>query len=87
MTALTPLFSKVVIVPWQFERVTKLRHILYRLQYRKIKWGLLNKVGSKKIFSLKSMTKLEDLTVPIYSTLFLPSTVKNIVYNVATRVK
>ena len=40
-------------------------HILYRLQYRKIKWGLLNKVGSKKIFSLKSMTKLEDLTVHI----------------------
>jgi hypothetical protein len=38
-------------------------HILYRFQYRKIKWGLLKKVWSKKMFSLKSMTKLEDLTV------------------------
>ncbi len=45
--------------------LTIVRHILYRLQCRKIKWGHLNKVGSKKIFSLKTMTKLEDLTVRI----------------------
>ncbi len=42
-------------------------HILYRFQYRKIKWGLLKKVWSKKMFSLKSMTKLEDLTVLLKS--------------------
>jgi hypothetical protein len=39
------------------------RHILYRFQYRKFIWGHLKKVWRKKIFSLKSMTKLEDLTV------------------------
>ncbi len=39
------------------------RHILCRFQYRKIIWGHLKKVWRKKIFSLKSMTKLEDLTV------------------------
>jgi hypothetical protein len=38
------------------------RHIPYRLRYGKIKWGPQNKVLSKKISSLKSMTKLEDLT-------------------------
>jgi hypothetical protein len=35
----------------------------YRLQYRKKLWGIQNKVWRKKIFSPKSMTKLEDLTV------------------------
>ncbi len=41
------------------------RPILYRLQYRKKLWGNQNKVRQKKIFSPKSMTKLEDLTVLI----------------------
>jgi hypothetical protein len=34
---------------------------LYRLQYQKKLWGNLKKFGRKKMFSLKSMTKLEDL--------------------------
>ena len=36
---------------------------LYRLQYQKKLWGNLKKFWRKKMFSLKSMTKLEDLTV------------------------
>ncbi len=36
---------------------------LYRLQYQKKLWGNLKKFWRKKRFSLKSMTKLEDLTV------------------------
>ncbi len=39
------------------------RPLLYRLQYQKILWGILKKVLQQKMFSLKSMTKLEDLTV------------------------
>ncbi len=48
---------------------TNARHILYRFQYRNIIWGHLKKVWRKKIFSLKSMTKLEDLTVLFYSSI------------------
>jgi hypothetical protein len=36
---------------------------LYRLQYQKKLWDNLKKFWRKKMFSLKSMTKLEDLTV------------------------
>jgi hypothetical protein len=39
------------------------KYIPYRLQYRKKLSGNLKKIRRKKIFSLKSMTKLEDLTV------------------------
>jgi hypothetical protein len=39
------------------------KHNLYGLQYRKKLSGNLKKIWRKKIFSLKSMTKLEDLTV------------------------
>jgi hypothetical protein len=39
------------------------RPLLYRLQYWKKLKGNLKKVWRKKMFSLKSMTKLEDLTV------------------------
>ncbi len=39
------------------------RPLLYRLQYLKKLWGNLKKVWQIKMFSLKSMTKLEDLTV------------------------
>jgi hypothetical protein len=39
------------------------RPLLYRLQYQKKLWGNLKKIWQKKMFSLKSMTKLEDLTV------------------------
>ncbi len=48
-----------------------LRPILYRLQYRKKLWGNQNKVRQKKIFSPKSMTKLEDLTVHIIDKLWV----------------
>jgi hypothetical protein len=39
------------------------KYILYRLKCRKKLMGNLKKVQRKKIFLLKSMTKLEDLTV------------------------
>jgi hypothetical protein len=40
------------------------RHFLYIFQYRKKIWGYLQEDRRKKMFSLKSMTKLEALTVP-----------------------
>ncbi len=42
------------------------RPLLYRFQYRKTLWGNLKKVWRKKKFLLKSMTKLEDLTVSMH---------------------
>ncbi len=36
---------------------------LYRLQYQKKLWGIMKKFWWKKMFSLKIMTKLEDLMV------------------------
>jgi hypothetical protein len=36
---------------------------LYRFQYQKKLWGDVKKVLRKKMFSSKSVTKLEDLTV------------------------
>ncbi len=39
------------------------RPFLYRFQYRKTIWGNLKKNRRKKMFYLKSMTKLEALTV------------------------
>jgi hypothetical protein len=38
----------------------------YRFQYRKKLWGNQYKLWRKKIFSPKSVTKLEDLTVQTY---------------------
>ncbi len=35
---------------------------LYRFQYRKILWGDVEKVLRKKMFSSKTVTKLDDLT-------------------------
>jgi hypothetical protein len=40
------------------------RPLPYRFQYQKKLWGVLKNVWRKKMFSAKSMTKLEALTVP-----------------------
>jgi hypothetical protein len=39
------------------------RPLPYRFQYQKKLWGVLKNVWRKKMFSAKSMTKLEALTV------------------------
>ncbi len=41
------------------------RPLLYRFQYQKKSWGGLKNIWWKKMFSAKSMTKLEALTVQI----------------------
>ncbi len=45
---------------WLWATPRPLRH---RFQYRKKSWGALKKIRRKKMFSPKSMTKLEALTV------------------------
>jgi hypothetical protein len=43
------------------------RPLPYRFQYQKKLWGVLKNVWRKKMFSAKSMTKLEALTVALQS--------------------
>ncbi len=54
---------RLVIAQGQNNFSKMYRPFLYRFQYRKTLWGNLKKVWRKKKFLLKSMTKLEDLTV------------------------
>jgi hypothetical protein len=57
------------------------RSLLYRFQYWKKSWGNHKKVQRKKMFLLKSMTKLEALTVPseitfLFWIIFFPSWIR-----------